>query len=330
MSFRVALSTGESFEAAPGESILEAAVKAGINLPCDCRQGACGTCRVRLLKGSVGYEEPPMALSPEDEDAGFALACQARAASDLSLRVESAVLPDPQRRTALVRGVTRWTPDIYHLKLDVAPADYLPGQYLKIRLAGNATRNFSMASPPNGGAVDFHVRRIAGGRFTDRQLATLKPGDKLDVELPHGAFFFRRQDYRSLVMVATGTGIAPIKSILETLLDDPDCPPVSLYWGMRAQSDLYLHSEIARWAPRLAQFRYVPVLSRADASWPGRRGYVQDAVCEDFDDLSQHALYLCGTPRMIAAAKPAFARKGASSQYLYADGFHLQNQEEPA
>ena len=145
-----------------------------------------------------------------------------------------------------------------------------------------------------------------------------------EVELPLGNFRLHAEDYRPLLMVATGTGLAPIKSMLESLMGDDDCPPVSLYWGMRTEADLYLHDEIQTWADRLYEFQYVPVLSRASDSWTGRRGHVQDAVLADLPDLSEHAIYLCGSPNMIADAKVAFAARGASMDHLYADSFVFQ------
>jgi CDP-4-dehydro-6-deoxyglucose reductase len=332
MSYQVRLAGGECFPADPQQSVLSAALHAGINLPSDCRQGVCGTCRIRLLEGRVAYDEPPMALMPEDEAAGFALACQAHAASDLVIRMESLALPPPARHAATIRRIERFTPDVIHLELALeASADYLPGQYMKVHLADGTTRNFSMASrpasSPEGGVVDFHVRRIAGGRFTDATLSRLKPGERLEVELPLGSFIFRRQDYRPVLMVVTGTGFAPIRSMLEALLDDPDCPPITLYRGMRCAADLYMDDELRGWHTRLADFRYVPVLSRGETAWSGRRGHVQDAVCADFDDLSEHAIYLCGSPNMIAQAKQAFRARGASMDYVYADGFSFQYQE---
>ncbi|MNI71665.1 NAD(P)H-flavin reductase [compost metagenome] len=143
-------------------------------------------------------------------------------------------------------------------------------------------------------------------------------------------FSYHEEDWRPLIMVATGTGIAPIKAILESLLDKEDCPPVTLYWGMRTQADLYLQDEIAGWAGRLYEFNFVPVLSRADASWQGRRGHVQDAIAEDHDDLSEHAIYLCGAPAMIQDAKHVLAGRGASLDHIYADSFTFQHALEPA
>jgi CDP-4-dehydro-6-deoxyglucose reductase len=173
--------------------------------------------------------------------------------------------------------------------------------------------------------VDFHVRRIPGGRFTDSHLGKLVPGHVLDVELPLGAFRYHSEDYRPILMVATGTGLAPIKSILESLMDDPDCPPVWLYWGMRTEAGLYLEQEILGWTARLYEFQYVPVLSRASGQWQGKQGHVQDAVLADMGDLSEHSIYMCGSPAMISDAKQAFLAHGADLEHIYTDGFSFQH-----
>ena len=195
---------------------------------------------------------------------------------------------------------------------------------MNVHIADGSTRSFSMASRPRERLVDFHVRTIPGGSFTEGRLARMQTGDTLEVELPLGSFHFHAEDYRPLLLVATGTGLAPLKAILESLFDDPDCPPVSLYWGMRTVDDLYLHDEIQSWGTRLYEFRYVPVLSRADAAWRGRRGHVQDAIIDDIHDLSEHSIYLCGSPAMISDAKQAFMARGASIAHIYTEGFAFQ------
>ncbi|MFT4067372.1 2Fe-2S iron-sulfur cluster-binding protein [Paraburkholderia sp.] len=331
MAYRIqVLETGMYFTAEGDESLLAAALRANVPLSHDCRFGGCGTCRIKVLGGTVDYEEFPLGLTGEEAEAGFALACQARPRSDLVIGAghEGAAASEPARHTVRVESVRALADDVTHLTLAL-PADigllYRPGQYMNVLLEDGGYRSFSMASAARGGLIDFHVRKVPGGHFTDRMIATLEPGDSLDVELPLGAFRFHEEDYRPLLMVATGTGLAPIKAILESLMDDPDCPPVTLYWGARTAADLYLHDEIAQWAARLYEFRYVPVLSRADVSWEGRRGYVQHAVCEDVADLSEHAVYLCGSPAMIADAKAAFIAKGASIDHLYADSFTFQH-----
>jgi CDP-4-dehydro-6-deoxyglucose reductase len=271
----------------------------------------------------------PMALTAEEETAGYALLCQARACGDLV--VSTGPLDDmapAMRCGAVVHGASPFTQDIVHLQLEVETDNlaYVPGQYMNVLLPDGAHRSFSMASTPRANRVDFHVRRIPGGRFTDAALRSLAPGDRLDVEIPLGDFRYHAEDYRELLMVATGTGLAPIKSILESLMGDEDCPPVALYWGMRTPADLYLADEIRGWGERLYDFRFVPVLSRADATWGGRHGHVQDAVVQDFTDLREHSIYMCGSPLMIADAKRRVLALGANLDHIYSDGFSFHNQ----
>ncbi|HVZ13539.1 MAG TPA: 2Fe-2S iron-sulfur cluster-binding protein [Bauldia sp.] len=319
-----------SFEVDDDETMLIAALRANIHIPHDCKSGTCATCRFRLIEGEIAYREDPMALSPEERDEGYALACQAWPQSDLVASVEilPALMSEPQRHTATVDRVEPLSDDVMRLVLrlpeGVDPA-YRPGQYVNIVMDDGSVRSFSIASPPNGQTIDFHIRRIHGGSFTDTRLAGLQPGHSLPVELPHGAFFLRKADFRPLLMVATGTGLAPIKSILESLHNDPDCPPVTLYWGMRREQDLYLHDEIQGWGDRLPEFNYVPVLSRPGEGWQGRTGYVQDAACADIEDFSEYAIYLCGSPDMIADAKRRFMAQGASLNHIYADSFFFQH-----
>lgn len=330
MTYRVQLEqTEQSFEVDENESILAAALRADVKLAHDCQLGGCGTCRIKLIEGSVTYVEPPLALTPEEESEGYALACQALPASDLVICPSRALaeLPDAKRHTAIVTAIRLVSPLVTHLTLEIPgeSVTYLPGQHMNVIMPDGSTRSFSMASRPRDNQVDFHVRQVEQGSFTQGRLTHLQAGDALEVELPLGSFQFHAQDYRPLLMVATGTGLAPIKAILDSLMGDPDCPPVSFYWGARTAADLYLHDEISTWGDRLYEFNYVPVLSRGDADWGGRRGYVQDAVTADLDDLSEHAIYLCGSPEMIFSAKQAFIARGASMDHIYTEGFTLQH-----
>jgi CDP-4-dehydro-6-deoxyglucose reductase len=329
-AFRVTvLQTSATFAVNPGETVLTAASRQGVALAHECTFGTCGTCRVSLRGGTVRYDEMPLALSADEAEAGLALMCQAQPCSDLLIDVEPPPpgTQAPVRTAAVVRSAHAFSPDVMHVTLELpelAELSYAPGQHLNIHLPDGSHRSFSMASVPSGNTVDLHVRRIAGGRFTEGVAPRLAPGDRLEVELPLGRFHCRKQDYRELLMVATGTGISPIKSMLESFLDDPDCPPVHLYWGARTPADLYIDDTIRSWQGRLYEFRYVPVLSRAGADWSGRRGYVQDAVLEDLADLSEHSIYLCGSPAMIASAKQAFVQRGADLNHLHSDGFTFQ------
>ncbi|ARP83927.1 CDP-6-deoxy-delta-3,4-glucoseen reductase [Bordetella genomosp. 8] len=332
MPYRVViLESADTFAAEDDESILDAAERAGVAMPHECTFGACGSCRVKIQEGAVAYEEMPPALTEAEHAQGYALACQARAMSDLvlSLPARGPALAEPTTTDASVLHVRSACDGVLHVTLAV-PEDglpeYRPGQYMNILLPDGSKRSFSMASPSRGrgGEIDLHIRRIPGGRFTDTFLAQAAPGMPLRIEAPLGGFCYHEEDYRPLLMVATGTGLAPIKAILESLLDDADCPPIKLYWGVRTEADLYMRDVIESWKDRLYEFEFVPVLSRPDASWQGRRGHVQDAVAEDHDDLSEHAIYLCGSPAMVSEAKAVFAMLGASMAHVYADSFTFQ------
>ncbi|MVW70284.1 2Fe-2S iron-sulfur cluster-binding protein [Bordetella sp. 15P40C-2] len=323
------LQSQQQFEVSDGETLLDAASRQGVELPHECTFGGCGTCRIQVLEGRVDYEELPLALTEEEHAQGVGLACQARAMTDLVISVErSTGCSDPTLLEAEVADVRLLSHDVYHLQLrlpDEHGIVYRPGQYLNIHLDDASHRSFSMANPPDAGRVDLQIRRIQGGYFTDRLLSQMQPGHRLSVEMPHGAFYYRAQDYRPMVFAATGTGIAPIKAILESLLDDDDCPPVSLYWGMRNELDLYLAEQIESWRDRLYEFEFVPVLSRPSGQWQGRKGYVQDAVLQDLPDLSEHSIYLCGSPLMIQDAKTRFVGAGAEAAHLYSDSFIFQS-----
>ncbi|HRL26219.1 2Fe-2S iron-sulfur cluster-binding protein [Alcaligenes sp. SDU_A2] len=324
--------TGEQFWVEPQESILQAAQRQGVRIHSDCEFGGCGTCRIQVTRGQVSYEDDclPMSISDQEHEQGHAAACQARLQADIEISLANHidVLPDTQQVTARVHSVARACQGIWHLVLqlpDEAVVPFRPGQYLNILFDDGRARSFSMANADaRSGRIELYVREVEGGRFTQACLPGLKAGDALQVQLPLGVFYWRERDWRPMVMVATGTGIAPIRAILESLLDNADCPPVSLYWGMNRPEDLYLAQEFASWADRLCEFQFVPVLSHADQDWSGARGYVQQQVCRDIPDLSEHAVYLCGSPVMIEQAQALFAEHGADARFMYADAFNFQ------
>ncbi|HEY0295792.1 MAG TPA: 2Fe-2S iron-sulfur cluster-binding protein [Bordetella sp.] len=329
MSHRVLwLQTQQSFDVEDGETVLAAAQRQEVDLPHECTFGGCGTCRMAIVQGAVRYEAPPLSLTEAEHAQGQGLACQALCASDLVISIETApAVSDPVLMEATIEAVSALAPGITLLRLQLPPehgVSYLPGQYLNIHLEDGARRSFSIANAPCEQRIDLHIRRIEGGRFTGRMLQDIKAGDTLRVELPHGAFYYREQDYQPMIFAATGTGLAPIKAILESLLDHDDLPPCRLYWGMSSQDDLYHLDELAQWGKRLYEFEFVPVLSRPAPGWQGRTGYVQDAVLADVPDLAEHSVYLCGSPDMINDAKARFVQAGADPAHLYADSFTFQ------
>lgn len=333
MTYRVLwIQSQEEFSVETDETLLAAALRQNINLPHECTFGGCGTCRIKIEEGSVQYEdgELPMSLSDEEHAQGIGLACQARALSDLVINTDNApACSVPQNIDVIVDAVDLLTPDTVHLRL-VLPhnhgIDYLPGQYLNITLDDGSLRSFSMANPGVDNQINLHIRRIPNGRFTDHMLSAVTRGQRLQLHMPHGSFYYREKDYSPMIFAATGTGFAPIRAILASLLDNEDCPPIRFYWGVRHEQDLYMLEELQAWKERLYEFEFIPVVSQPTPNWIGKRGYVQDAIVDDLADLSEHAIYLCGSPAMIQDAKALFTLSGADINKIYADSFLFQNQ----
>lgn len=332
MAYRITIAeTADTFEVESGEHLLDGADRAGLSLAHDCRFGGCGTCRIKLLDGKVDYDELPFGLSEEEAAQGYALACQARAVSDLTisatLRPEGFIPAD--YHVAHIESLQSLCHDVTHLVLHIPTAsqvDYHPGQYLNVMMPDGSPRSFSMASPPQGGRFDLHVRHVPGGFFSERLRSHYSPGDSLDVELPLGDFRYRPEEGRKLLMVAGGTGLAPIKSIVESLRDMEVMPEIALYWGVRKERDLYFDAQLCEWEKSVKNFTYVPVLSDADTDWKGRRGYVHQAVCEDHPDVADFDAYLCGPPPMISAARREFMMMGLDVERIFSDSFNFTHE----
>ena len=332
MTYKITVTeTSACFEVDLGEAVLDAAERAGIALAHDCRFGGCGTCRIKLLDGGVEYEDEPFGLSEEEAAQGYALACQAHPTSDLTI---SATVIDadyiaPDYHVATIESLDQLSHDVTHLVLRIPSAKdvcFRPGQYLNVILEDGAPRSFSMASPPCGELFDLHIRRVSGGRFTDRLYNHYQVGDRLNVELPFGEFKYCSEGQRPLLFVAGGTGLAPIKAIIESLCERENMPEMFVYWGVRSQPDLYMHAVFKELAQNFQSLRYEPVLSRPEPDWQGRSGYVHSAVCEDFHDLSRFDAYLCGPPPMIGAAKDAFIKRGMPVDRIFSDSFNFTHE----
>ncbi|MCC5812092.1 MAG: 2Fe-2S iron-sulfur cluster binding domain-containing protein [Ectothiorhodospiraceae bacterium] len=333
--------TTHQFEAGEDEPILDAAMRQGLELPFDCQVGGCGACRVKVLEGEIDYDLPPMALTADEEEAGMALSCQAIARSPVVIEVEglgggSASRPamaGPRRVTGRVAALEQLCHDVMWVVLELPDgetAEFRAGQYLDVILPDGSRRSFSMASAPGRGFLDLHVRNVPGGLFTGQVFGQTAVGDAWELELPLGGFYLREDSDRPLLMVAGGTGLAPIKSLLESAMEQRCSRAVHLYWGVRSSRDLYLDEQVARWGERLSAYSYVPVLSEPGGEdWKGRTGFVHQAVVEDLPDLSAFDAYLCGPPPMIDAAKRAFAAVGMPVDRMFADSFNFSHELNP-
>ena len=336
MPFTVTLQpSGRSFSVDRDEPILAAAIRQGIGLPYGCKDGACGSCKCRLLEGRVIHgAHQAKALSAAEEAAGLTLTCQAAPQTDVVLEVrtvpgagEFAIRKMPCRVTRIDRPAGDVA--ILHLQLPANdPLRYHAGQYVEFLLASGARRSYSIANAPHTQgdkpAIELHVRHLPGGLFTDHVFGAMKEKEILRIEGPFGSFFLREDSDRPMVLLASGTGFAPIKAIVEHLEWKRSHRPAVLYWGCRTRADLYLHAWAEAAAARLPNLRYVPVLSepRDDDGWSGRTGLVHHAVMQDLPDLSRHQVYACGAPVMVESAQRDFvARCALPGDEFYADAF---------
>jgi len=342
--------SGREFTATADLSVLAAALQAGLTLPYGCRTGSCGSCKGRVRSGRVRLDpHAPAALSAEEAADGLALFCCAHPESDLVIEARVTEALDgvlPRRMPARIEQIARAAPDVAIVSLKLPATETLQfraGQYVDFLLANGVRRSYSIASMPGtGGPIEFHIRHLPGGVFTDALFGAATPAIKergiLRIEAPLGSFYLREDAPEPIVLLASGTGFAPIKAIAETIFarslnrDDPStgrrARPVVLYWGARARPDLYLDELPRRWEREQPNFRYVPVLSEEPAApapasaWQGRTGFVHEAVMQDLPDLSGHQVYACGVPVMVNAAHRDFvARCGLREENFFSDAF---------
>jgi len=332
MPFRITLQpSGHGFDAPAGATILQTALDAGFNLPYGCRDGACGACKGKVLSGRVDYgAAQEQALSPNERAEGMALFCCATPLSDLVLEVkETGATKDIPVKImpCRVQHMEKLADDVMLLTLKLPTNErlqFLAGQYIEFLLKDGKRRAFSLANAPHDDALlQLHVRLIPGGTFTDHVFHAMHEKEILRFEGPHGSFFLREDSAKPIILLAGGTGFAPVKAIIEHAIHNRITRPMTLYWGARNRAGLYLPQLPEQWAAEHGHIRYVPVLSdpTAEDAWNGRSGLVHDAVLADFPDLSGHQVYACGAPAMIEAARRDFAARGLPDGEFYADIF---------
>jgi CDP-4-dehydro-6-deoxyglucose reductase len=322
--------SNHAFTVAPGETVLEAALREGFVIAYGCRNGACGTCKGKLLAGEVDYGKYQEHALPEaDRRNGFALFCQAQPLSDLAIECrEISAVKDIQIRTlpCRVEHMDRVAQDVMVLRLKLPASErlqFLAGQYIDIMMRDGQRRSLSMANAPHDDhLLELHLRNY-GGPFSDYVFNRLKQKDILRFEGPLGTFFLREDSAKPIVLLASGTGFAPIKAIVEHALYKGIGRPMTLYWGGRVRSDLYMNALAERWQAEHG-VRYVPVLSEArpEDAWNGRTGFVHRAVMEDLPDLSGYQVYACGAPVMVDAAHADFTgRCNLPEDEFFSDSF---------
>jgi CDP-4-dehydro-6-deoxyglucose reductase len=336
--------SGHQFTVEEGETVLAAALRGGIGLPYGCKNGACGTCKGKLLEGELVYgPHASSALSHDEQARGFALFCCSRPATDLVIEARelSGFGDIPVRKMPCrIASIERPAADVAIVSLQLPANERLQfraGQYLEFILKDGRRRSYSIATAPHADErIQLHIRHMPGGVFTDALFGATTPAvkerDILRFEGPLGTFFLREDNARPIVLLASGTGFAPVKAIAEHIFhkrfnrDQPDRPAqqVVLYWGCRTRPDLYMNDLPERWAREEPNFRYVPVLSDATPEdvWTGRAGFVHRAVMQDLPDLSAFQVYACGAPVMVDAARRDFTSScGLPEDQFFADAF---------
>lgn len=328
-----------NFSVAADQSLLDAALDASLNLPHSCKGGNCGACRARLLQGEVYYPNgPPLGLSDGEVAEGLILLCQARARGDVSLETFDVTTPDRAVIKRLPARIERAVPlshDVMGLFLRLPAAEtfsFEPGQYVDIMLPGGRRRSFSIASPPHDARLlELHVRRVAGGEFSEKLFSPERPTALLNIEGPLGQFIYRSgvgssgvnrgEAAAPMLLIGGGTGLAPLLSILRHVVENGIEREITMYWGVRSERDLYAQATLETLAARTGQVRYVPVLSEPSPAWSGARGWVHDAVLRDIADLTAYEVYAAGPPAMIDAVRHEFAARGVGADRLFFDSF---------
>ena len=336
MSFHITIQpSGHEYDVEEGATVLQAAIDAGIKLPYGCQNGACGACKGKVVAGAVDHAASPDGTLPQDQrDQGMALFCCARPLSDLVIEAKEVTSKTDipvKTMPCRVQKLERLAPDVIALQLKLPTNErlqFLAGQYIEILLKDGKRRAFSLANAPyDDELLQLHIRLVPGGHFTEHVFGTMKEREMLRFEGPHGSFFLREDSKKPIILLAGGTGFAPIKSLVEYAIHSKIERPMQLYWGAKDRAGLYLPELPQRWATEHAHIQYVPVLSEptpADA-WSGRTGFVHQAVLADHADLSGFQVYACGAPAMIAAARRDFVARGLPEEEFYADSFTFAN-----
>jgi CDP-4-dehydro-6-deoxyglucose reductase len=324
--------SGRGFDASSTETILSAGIRHGINLPYGCKDGACGSCKCKKLSGTVKHgAHQSKALSDEEEAQGMVLTCCASPTSDIVLESRQVTQEGAfaiKKMPTRISRMARLSPDVMRLVLQLPagdPLQYHAGQYIEFLLPGGLRRSYSMANAPHliGHGLELHIRHMPGGQFTDLVFGTMKERDILRIEGPYGGFYLRLGSAKPIILLASGTGFAPVKALIEHLQFMRIDRPVTLYWGGRRPFDLYMNDWVIAKMQEMPSLRYVPVVSDAlpDDNWQGRTGLVHQAVLQDHPDLSGYQVYACGAPIVVDSAQRDYRSAGLPDDDFFADAF---------
>ena len=336
MSFNITVQpSGRTFSAQSDETLLAAGLRQGIGMPYGCKDGVCGSCKCKKISGEVTHgNHQEKALSAAEEANGFVLTCCATAHSDVVLEsrqvTEEGAFPI-KKMPVRVLSLEKKSDDVMVVKLQLPANDVMQfhaGQYVDFLLRDGDRRSYSMANAPHtlvagSPAIELHIRHMPGGKFTDHVFGAMKEKEIQRIEGPQGSFYLREDSDKPIVLLASGTGFAPIKAILEHMQHKGITRPTRLYWGGRRPGDLYLHDWVQAQLATMPHVTYFPVVSDAlpQDAWTGRTGFVHLAVLQDTPDLSGYEVYACGAPIVVDSARADFTQAGLSNDDFYADAF---------
>ncbi len=344
MTFQITVQpSGRTFTAHSNETILGAGIREGVGLPYGCKDGACGSCKCKMLAGSVVHStHQNKALTEAEEAAGYVLTCCAKPTSTVVLesrQVTEAGAHPIKKMPVRVNSLERASHDVMVLKLQMPAHDvfqYHAGQYIEFILRDGNRRSYSMATSPHTQAtqpgMELHIRHMPGGKFTDHVFGGMKEKEILRIEGPYGSFFLREDTDKPIVLLASGTGFAPIKAMLEHMQHRGISRLATLYWGGRRPADLYQSAWVNALCEQMPNLKFVPVVSNAlpEDGWTGRTGFVHQAVLQDIPDLSAHQVYACGAPVVVESAERDYIAAGLPPEEFFADAFTSEIDKLPA
>lgn len=320
----IKIQSGKSFEQLDAESILSSANKSGINFEYSCKTGRCSTCKCKLISGKTDTYRDELGLSQEEKDAGYILSCVRYATEDIEIEINdlgNIKMPKPVTVPCKINKIVKATSDIVILTLRIPPNsdfDYIPGQYIDMIGPSGIKRSYSIANHNNNQVLELHIKEIKNGIFSDYWFNKANPDDLLRLNGPHGTFFLRDSD-KGIIFLATGTGIAPVKAMLENIqsIDSYNDKSIILLWGVREEKDFYIDSiNISH-----KNFKFIPVLSQPSDEWKGEVGYVQDILLNENLDLSEYMVYACGSEKMISDSQKLFLEMGLDENCFLSDAF---------
>lgn len=322
----VTLSSGKSFQAPAESTILDAASQAHIALPYSCKTGRCSTCKCKVINGTTRALHPESGLTEQEKAEGWILSCVRTVETDLVLEVDDlggVELPAAKTWPCRISGIKPLAADVVQVLLRLPPtADFrfLPGQYIDVIGPNGIRRSYSLANANFANKLlELHIRAVEGGAMSDYWFNQAKPNDLLRLNGPLGTFFLRESTGIDLIFLATGTGIAPVKAMLESmahLSSDQQPRTVTVLWGGRKSQDLYFNV-----ADIPGPHTYIPVQSRPLDGWSGAKGYIQDVLLDTKADLTNAAVYACGSDAMIHSAKTRLVEAGLLAKRFYSDAF---------